>query len=50
MDRLHLRRAEGGRSLFGKERYVQMEVNSLTECLQTSKENILVEVGRNDVL
>lgn len=50
MDRLCLRRAEGGRKLTGEEHCVQIEVKGLRKCLQTSKENILAEVGKSDVL
>ena len=50
MDRLCLSRAEGGRKLTGEEHCVQIEVKGLRKYLQTSKENILAEVGKSDVL
>ena len=49
VDRLYLKRCEGGWGLIGLEDYVQVEVHSLKKCLSTSKEKILKEVSRSRI-
>ena len=48
VDRMYLRRGEGGRGLIGVEDCVRIEIDSLEKYLQNSKEELLTAVNRND--
>ena len=48
VDRMYLRRAEGGRCLIGVEGCVRIEIDSLEKDLQNSTEELLMAVNRND--
>ena len=50
VDRLYLKRCEGGRGLLGLEDCVQVEVHSLEKYLSTLKEKILKEVSRSRII
>ena len=50
IDRLYLKRREGGRGLLGVENCVQAEVNSLDKYLRASEENMLKEVNSSCTL
>ena len=50
VDRLNLQRCEGGRSLLGLEKCVQVDVHSLEKYLNTSKEKILREVSCSRII
>ena len=48
VDRMYLRRAEGGRGLIGVVDCVRIEIDSLEKYLQNSTEELLMAVNRND--
>jgi len=50
VDRLYLKRYDGGRGLLGVEDCVQAEVNSLDKYLRASEENMLKEVNISSIL
>ena len=50
VDRIYLKRAEGGRGLIGVEDCVRIEPNSLEKYLQNSTEELLAAVNRNDAV
>ena len=50
VDRLYLKRCDGGRGLIGIEDCVQAEVDNLDKYLRTTEENMLKEVNRSNTL
>ena len=49
INRLYLRRADGGRGLIGIEDCVQMEQESLLRYIEQSKEKLILAVGKEEV-
>ena len=50
IDRLHLRRADGGRGLISIEDCVRIEQESLLRYIEQSKEKLILAVGKEEVL
>ena len=50
IDRLYLRRADGGRGLISIADCVRMEQESLLRYIEQSKEKLILEVGKKEVL
>ena len=50
IDRLYLRRADGGRGLISTEDCVRMEQESLLRYIKQSKEKLILAVGKEEVL
>ena len=48
VDRIYLKRVEGGRGLIGVEDCVRIEIDSLEKYLRTSREELLIAVNRKD--
>ena len=48
VDRIYLKRVEGGRGLIGVEDCVRIEIDSLEKYLRTSREELLIAVNRQD--
>ena len=50
VDRLYIKRADGGRGLIGVEDCVRMEINSLKEYVQNADEELMIAVNRENIL
>ena len=50
VDRLYMKRADGGRGLIGVEDFVRMEIDSLEKQLSTSNEQVLKEVSQSETI